>query len=322
MQKLYPLHLVGVTKSPIWGGTRLLRDWNKKADESTIGESWELTVRKHEIATVANGIHCGRNLAELITEYGKALTGGDFGGTDFPLLIKLLDANDNLSVQVHPDDTYAEQMENDRGKTEMWYIVDADEKAEIICGLADGIDTKAFASAVAEGHTLNALRHVPVHKGEVYFIPAGLPHAIGKGILIAEIQQNCDLTYRVYDYDRTDATGKKRELHVQKALDVIRPFTDAEIDALRYANAPTEYDRQRLLAHCAFFRVEKLSLAGNSLALSDQKMLHLLCIDGSATIICDNEHYPLTKGDSFLIPASLRDVMLTGYATVLLSSVD
>ena len=197
MQKLYPLRLIGVTKSPVWGGTRLLREWNKNADAPTVGESWELTVREKEIATVTNGEHCGRNLAELIAEYGEALTGGNFGATDFPLLIKLLDANDNLSVQVHPDDSYAASVEHDRGKTEMWYVVDADEGAEIICGLADGINTADFANAVANGRTLEVLKHLEVRPGEVCFIPAGLPHAIGKGILIAEIQQNCDLTYRV-----------------------------------------------------------------------------------------------------------------------------
>ena len=322
MQQLYPLRLCGVFKSPIWGGTRLLRDWNKKADAATVGESWELTVRKDEIATVTNGAFCGRDLASLITEYGSALTGGDFGADEFPLLIKLLDANDRLSVQVHPDDDYAARVENDRGKTEMWYVVDADEGAQIICGLADDVDAEGFAKAVAAGNTLGALKHLPVRPGEVYFIPAGLPHAIGKGILIAEIQQNCDLTYRVYDYDRVDAAGNKRELHVKKALEVIRPFSDEEIETLRYSNATEEYNKDRLLAHCPFFRVEKLVLSGNTLPLPSQKMLHLLCLEGAATLTHNGEGFPLAKGDSFLIPACLCDVLISGTAMLLLSSVD
>ena len=322
MQTLYPLQLKGVTKSPIWGGTRLLREWNKKADTPTVGESWELTLRANETSTVTNGSLCGRTLSALVKEYGAALTGKSFGMDGFPLLIKLLDANDRLSVQVHPDDDYAARIENDRGKTEMWYIVDADEGAEIICGLADGVDTKRFADAVANGKTLDALRHLPVRSGEVYFIPSGLPHAIGKGILIAEIQQNCDLTYRVYDYDRVDSTGNKRELHVNKALDVIRPFTNAEIDAIRYANAPNGYDPDRLLAHCPFFRVEKLCLSDEKYPLPHRGMRHLLCLDGSAKLHCDGEDYPIVKGDSYLIPACLCDVALAGSATLLLSSVD
>lgn len=322
MQKLYPLRLRGVTRSPIWGGTRLLREWNKPADTPTVGESWELTLRRDETATVTDGTLKGRTLTELVTEYGDAITGGGFGTADFPLLIKLLDADDRLSVQVHPNDAYAARVENDRGKTEMWYVVDANEGAEIICGLADGVDESGFAQAVACGRLSDALQHVPVHAGEVYFIPAGLPHAVGKGILIAEIQQNCDLTYRVYDYDRVDTNGCKRELHVEKALEVIRPFTDEEIDAIRYAKAPNGFDRSRLLAHCAYFRVEKLTLTDRALTLPAKKMLHLLCIDGAATLHCNGEDYPIEKGDSYLIPACLCDVALTGSSTLLMTSVD
>ena len=240
MNKLYPLKFIPDARERIWGGDYLAKKLGKPFDEDfagkPVGESWELTVRAKENSTIANGAHRGRNLSDLIAEYGTQLTGTDFP-KKFPLLIKLLDANDDLSIQVHPNDDYAARIENDCGKTEMWYIVDADEGAEIICGLADGMDAKGFAGAVAEGRTLDALKRRRVHPGDVYFIPAGLPHAIGKGILIAEIQQNCDLTYRVYDYDRIDASGNKRELHVDKALDVVRPFTDGEVDAIRYAKA-------------------------------------------------------------------------------------
>lgn len=321
MNSLYPLQLCGVTKSPIWGGTRLLRDWNKTSSLATVGESWELTVRTNEKCTVKNGALCGKTLDEVIACYGDAVTGGGFDASDFPLLIKLIDAEDDLSVQVHPDDLYAARVENDRGKTEMWYIVDADEGAELICGLADGVTREDYAKAVGEGDVMSALKRQPVSVGETYFIPAGLPHAIGKGILIAEIQQNCDRTYRVYDYGRRQPDGSLRELHVEKALDVIRPFSDAEINTIRYAKAEEGFDPTRLLAHCDFFRVEKLTATQTATTVSNGMMRHLLCLSGSAQLVCDGKTYDVSRGDSWLIPACLTDVALLGDATVLLSSV-
>ena len=319
---LYPLCLCGVTKSPIWGGRRLLDDWGKTADADTVGESWELTVRKNEKCKILNGDLAGKTLDEVIDTFGKDVTGADFGSSDFPILIKLIDANDRLSVQVHPDDAYAARVENDRGKTEMWYIVDADEGAELICGLADGVTSADFADAVREGRLAEALKHQPVKKGECYFIPAGMPHAIGKGILIAEIQQNCDLTYRVYDYECRDAAGNLRELHVEKALDVIRPFTEDEINAVRYARTAGVPESANVLAHSDFFRVEQLSLTGNSVSLREGHMQHLLCLDGEAVLICDGMQYSICRGESWLIPASLSGVTLMGNATLILSSVD
>ncbi|MBQ7346851.1 MAG: class I mannose-6-phosphate isomerase [Clostridia bacterium] len=321
MRELYPLQLCGVTKSPIWGGTRLLRDWNKTSAASTVGESWELTVRTQEKCVVTNGTLGGKTLDEVIKAYGTAVTGGGFGAGDFPLLIKLIDAEDDLSVQVHPDDAYAARVENDRGKTEMWYIVDAAPGAELICGLADGVSREDYANAVKAGDVMSALKRQPVRVGETYFIPAGLPHAIGKGILIAEIQQNCDRTYRVYDYDRRQPDGSLRELHVEKALDVIRPFTDAEIDAIRYSKVNGVYDRKRLLAHCDFFRVEKLTLSADAEPISDGSMRHILCLSGKAQLAYHGETYTVTRGDSWLLPASLTNVTATGDATLLLSSV-
>lgn len=320
--KLYPMKLLGVTKSPIWGGTRLCRDFGKTADAATVGESWELTVRRDEVCTVENGTYAGERLDSLIDFLGDALTGGDFGSSDFPLLIKLIDAGDRLSVQVHPDDTYAARVENDRGKTEMWYIVEAEAGAEIICGLADGVDSEGFAKAVADGKLESALKHQPVHAGETYFIPAGLAHAIGRGILIAEIQQNCDLTYRVYDYNRRDANGNLRELHVAKALDVTRPFTNAEIDAVRYSQAKEEERDGELLAACDFFRVKKLDLCGETRRVDRVGVMqHLLILSSGLTLQCGGVSYPTQKGDSWLIPASLADVWLDGTGTVIVSAV-
>ncbi len=319
---LYPLLLCGVTKAPIWGGTRLLTDYAKLAEGDTVGESWELTVRRDEVSRVQNGAYAGEALNTLIDRFGDDITGGDFGSGNFPLLIKLIDAADRLSVQVHPDDTYAAEVENDRGKTEMWYIVDAEPDAEIICGLADGVGAAEFAAAVAEGNIDRALKHQPVKVGETYFIPAGLAHAIGKGILIAEIQQNCDLTYRVYDYDRRDANGNLRELHVKKALDVTRPFTEAEIDAIRYERAEKSEINDDLLAACAFFRVERLCIQGESREIARKGVMrHLLVLTDGLTLTYDGAVYQTKKGESWLIPASLENITLAGEGIALLSAV-
>lgn len=322
MEKLYPLKLEGVTKSPIWGGTRLPHEWNKCApDGGTVGESWELTVRKKEMSIIQNGALAGMPIGDLLRERSNDLMGKTATtGGEFPLLIKFIDAADRLSVQVHPNDNYAARVENDRGKTEMWYIVDADEDAEIICGLVDGIDNAAFVSALDKGELMSALKVQKVKAGETYFIPAGLPHAIGKGILIAEIQQNCDLTYRVYDYDRRGADGSLRELHIDKACDVIRPFDESEIDAIRYSRA-FPASRETVLADCDYFRVEKLNLTENTHTLAQNGYLrHLLCIEGDGIIKCDSVSYPFHRGDSILLPACLVDITLTGNGTVLIST--
>lgn len=322
MTKLYPFFLSGVTKSPIWGGTRLPREWNKCApDGGSVGESWELTVRKKEMSTIQNGALAGTPVGVLLSDFPEELMGNSsLTNGEFPLLIKFIDAADRLSVQVHPDDSYAARMENDRGKTEMWYIIDADEDAQIICGLADGIDNDAFCAALHEGRLMSVLKAQKVRAGETYFIPAGLPHAIGKGILIAEIQQNCDLTYRVYDYDRRQADGSLRELHITKACDVIRPFDADEIDAIRYSRE-LPASRDTILADCDYFRVEKLALSKDTHTLFQNGYLrHLLVIDGEGTIECDGVSYPFRRGNSILLPASLDHLTLTGDGTVLIST--
>ena len=322
MKKIYPLNLKVVTKSPIWGGTRLPREWNKCApDDGTVGESWELTVRQKEMCTVQNGALSGMTVGALLREYPHELMGKSTTvNGEFPLLVKFIDAADRLSVQVHPNDAYAACVENDRGKTEMWYIVDADEDAEIICGLADGIDNAAFCAALHNGELMSALKTQKVRAGETYFIPAGLPHAIGKGILIAEIQQNCDLTYRVYDYDRRGADGSLRELHIEKACDVIRPFGEDEIDAIRYSRG-LPASREDVLADCDYFRVEKLDLLKNAQTLTQNGYLrHLLAIEGEGIIEWDGISYPFGRGDSILLPACLESLTLSGDGTVLIST--
>ena len=308
--KPYPLKLIPVAKSPIWGGTRLKTDWGVQTDAPTVGEAWALTVRKNEQNTVANGPWAGKPLGEVVGAFGES-------AGNFPLLVKFIDAADRLSVQVHPDDVCAAEVEHDRGKTEMWYVVEASAGAELVCGLRAGVTREAFAAAVRAGETERVLNRVPVRAGETYFIPAGLPHAIGKGILIAEIQQNCDLTYRVYDYGRLGADGKPRELHVEKALDVSRPFTEREIDAIRYEADPAA-DRATVLAACSRFRVERLSVAGKVEIPAWPRFRHLLCLSGEGTLSACGTENPVARADSYLLPPDAA-IALAGNLTVLLS---
>ena len=297
--------------------------WKKQSDCETVGESWELCVRKGEMCRVDNGALRGTALGELIDRYGRELTGSDFMSQNFPLLIKLLDAADTLSVQVHPDDAYASRVENDRGKTEMWYIIEADEGAELICGLKEGMTALDLTQAVADGCVESVLHHQPIKPGEVYFIPAGYAHAIGKGILLAEIQQNCDLTYRVYDFNRRQPDGSLRELHVEKALEVIRPFSKAEIDAIRYSRSGGDAPSPDVLADCDYFRVEKLTVQKEERLVPHQmRMRHLLCIQGTGAFYCNGVEYAIKKGDSWLLPACLGPVHLAGDAVLLLTVVN
>ena len=249
-------------------------------------------------------------IGEVISQYGAP-------ETDFPLLVKLLDAKENLSVQVHPDDAYAARVENDRGKTEMWHILEAEEGSELIMGLREGVSREDFARAVRAGKTESVLRHVRVRAGETYFIPAGMPHAIGKGILLAEIQQNCDLTYRIWDYNRLGKDGKPRELHVEKALDVVRPFSAEEVDRLRYQSEPNT-DRKTILAACPQFRVERLEIAGKNRLQTKKGISHLLCVEGEGELAFGGISYPIRQGSSYLLPPQTEGTV-SGKMTILLS---
>lgn len=322
MEQFYPLKLKSVCKSPIWGGERLRCAWGKESEHSTIGESWELTVRRDEVCTVQNGPFAGMPLSTVLSAHAREILGALADAPVFPVLIKLIDAAQPLSVQVHPDDAYAKRVENDRGKTEVWHILEADADAEILYGLADGVTAEDFARGVKEGNTEALLHHQPVKAGQTYFIPSGMPHAIGKGILLAEVQQNCDLTYRVYDYNRTDANGKPRELHIQKALEVIRPFTTEEVNAIRFARVGEgrTTDPAHLLADCPYFGALRMELQDvPCLVGREGQMRHLLCVEGEGTVCYGGGSLRFTKGDSILLPACLSEVTASGDGALLLS---
>ena len=320
MNGLYPFKLKYACSAAIWGGNKLIREWGKRSELSPLAETWELSCRDDGMMSyIENGEDAGLSLAEYIKKHGGSAVSDTYDGGRFPLLIKFIDAAGDLSVQVHPDDAYAQLTAGDSGKTEMWYIVDAEDGAEIICGLYDGISSEDFANAVSKNDYSSVLRRVNVKRGESYFIPAGLAHAIGGGILIAEIQQNSDLTYRIYDYDRVGADGKKRQLHIAQALDVVRPFTEEEINSVRYAKGG-ENDPE-CLAKSDYFSVFSIALDGERDFTAEKESFHcLLCVDGEADLVFEEKEYHLSRGECMFVPAGMGKYSLQGKATVLLST--
>ncbi|MBQ8858867.1 MAG: class I mannose-6-phosphate isomerase [Clostridia bacterium] len=314
----YPMKLRPAMKYRIWGGEKLKNKYGKTADIDRLGETWELSVRDDGMSVVENGPYTGKTLKEVLAELGTDAVSPSYDGGVFPLLIKLIDATDRLSVQVHPDDRYAAEKENDVGKTEMWVVLEADEGAELVFDLRAGVTREDFAAAARAGDIEETLNACPVKAGDVFFIPSGMVHAIGAGIVIAEIQQNSDLTYRVYDYNRRQSDGSLRELHVEKALDVVRPFRTEEIDAIRYA-AKTEKDGAENLAHCRYFCTDRLVLSHEPLAcVADETTFHaLLCTRGEGSILCAGTVTPIKQGETYFIPAKTGEYSLAGDAEIL-----
>ncbi len=321
MMKKYPMKLRPVSKEILWGGKRLKERYNKTAPFEKLAESWELTVRDDGMSVIDNGDYTGMTLLEYLRHAPDTLSATRTMEPDaFPLLIKFIDAHDDLSIQVHPDDAYAQEHENSSGKMEMWYIVEATENARLVYGLRDGCTAAEFADAVQADRIESVLRYVPVRAGECYFIPSGQIHAIGAGCLIAEIQQNCNITYRVFDYRRKQADGTLRKLHVKEALAVTKVRTDAEVDAIRFAEkAPTP----GLLCACPYFSVEKLDCTHDTdLFVSDKSFTSLLVLSANGgSLLCDGREYELHTGDSYFLPAGLGHLRLRGHVTALASTV-
>ena len=316
--KLYPLKLKYACSTAIWGGGRLKSEWGKVSELSPLAETWELSCRDDGMmCLIGNGDAEGLTLAEYIKSVGTCAVSDSYDGGRFPLLIKFIDAAADLSVQVHPDDIYAAEHENDNGKTEMWYIVDAEEGAQIVWGLEDRVGRDEFAAAVAKNEYEKVLRYVDVRPGDVFFVPSGLAHAIGKGILIAEIQQNSDLTYRIYDYGRLGADGRPRQLHVEQALSVVRPFTEDEIDAIRFERGRVE----GYLANSRYFSVRLLEAsAAPSLNVGRESFHCLLSVGGECVLSCGGEEYTVGRGECVFLPAGLGEYSIRGDARVLLST--
>ena len=315
---LKPIKLQPVFKEIIWGGNRLKTDYNKQSELDKIAESWELTVRDDGMNTIVGGEFDGMTLEEYIDKNGfEVVTNKKLDR--FPLLIKFIDAEDNLSIQVHPDDKYALEKSNSLGKTEMWYVIDAKPGAKLVYGLKSDCTVDDMKKAIENGTVEEMLNFVNVQKGDVFFIPSGLVHAIGAGILLAEIQQNSNITYRVYDYNRLGKDGKPRELHVDDALNVIVNRTEEEIDKIRYS---TNVKNNNLLASCEFFSVKKFFIdAPCEFSANAESFNSILCLDGCGEIVFDEKSYPILKGDSYFIPANLGKYVVQGNVEIIVSQI-
>ena len=318
---MYPMKLTAPLKDYIWGGTKLKTEFGKETDLEKVAESWQLSCHKDGSSVIANGEYAGKTLPEYIETAGKAVLGADCASFEyFPILIKLIDAKDNLSVQVHPNNDYAMRVEGEYGKTEMWYVVDCDDGAELIYGFNREVSREELERRIKDNTLPEICNYVPVHKGDVFFIAAGTLHAIGSGILIAEVQQNSNTTYRVSDYGRLGADGKPRPLHIEKALDV----TKRERPSLPYGavgeTEKTEYGSKRKLAACKFFTTELLKLNGNFALKQEDSFVSLLVLEGEIGVSWGAGELIAAKGGSVFIPAGL-EVKITGNAEILLSRV-
>ena len=308
---LYPLKFEPILKDKIWGGTKLSTLFGKSAKTDKLGESWELSGYEGDESVVANGLLAGNNLTELIEIYMGELVGDklfDEYGLSFPLLFKLIDANENLSIQVHPGDEVAAERHNSYGKTEMWYVVDADQGAELIIGFTKDCTRDEYLDALDAGEVETLLQKVPVNKGDVFFIPAGLVHAIGKGVVVAEIQQSSDITYRIYDYKRVDDQGNERELHTEQALDVIN-FAAAKNPKTAYKVQPNEITP---LVECDYFTTNmiRFDAAVTRNYGSLDSFVAYMCLEGNLIIEYNDEKTIVNKGDTVLIPACINELVL------------
>lgn len=300
-----------ILKHRIWGGKKLMQHFGKKSEQpDQIGESWEVSNVHGDVSVVASGKFEGRTLTELVETYQEDFLGPKAWkrfGTDFPILIKFIDADKDLSVQLHPDDTIARKKHNSFGKTEMWYVMGADKNAKLVTGFEDGITLKKYKEHVDSGTLESVLNYEPVTAGDTFFIAPGTVHAIGEGVVIAEIQQTSDVTYRIYDYNRTDAQGNTRELHQEEALDAInfsaRP-EECKVSYARSENKPVS------LVSCPYFTTVLLELDQNTeLSHTDMDSFVIyMCVGGSATVQDASTQIDIRTGQTVLVPAAVKEI--------------
>ena len=310
---LYPFTFKPILKKVIWGGSDICPFKGITPVENGVGESWELSHVEGNYSVVANGELEGQSLDDLIRTYGKELLGGkvmERFGTTFPLLIKFIDARDNLSIQVHPNDELAKKRHNSFGKTEMWYVIKANEGASLYSGFSKQIDADEYVKRVEDNTIMDVLQRYDVHDGDVFFLPAGRVHAIGAGCFIAEIQQTSNITYRIYDYNRKDANGNGRELHTELAKDAIdyTLYPDYRTHYKAHSNATVN------LADCKYFTTNLIDMDAQmtrDFADVDSFVVYI-CMEGKATL-CDNNGYEISvhQGQTVLIPATAKAVTLT-----------
>lgn len=302
-------------KDYLWGGHRLVEEYGKEYDGEILAETWELSCHPDGSSTIVNGAYAGKTLEEYIEAEGKEVLGTNCRRfRDFPILTKFIDAKQDLSIQVHPDNRYALKNEGQYGKTEMWYVVDAGKEAFLYYGFKKEVSKEEFARRIREDTLLEVLNAVPVQKGDVLFIESGTIHAIGKDILIAEIQQNSNVTYRVYDYGRVGKDGKKRDLHIEKAI--------AVTNRVPLIKSRSSYPH---VADCDYFTVDKLNLDGRMMCrvegtVSEESFVSILILDGEGVVSCGNK-VSYQKGDSLFLPAGSGAYVIEGSCDALITTI-
>lgn len=309
-----PIFLKPVFQKKIWGGSRLKSVFGFDIPNDKIGEDWAISAHPHGVSVVENGEFKGQKLDDLWKEH-KELFGYPTEPV-FPLLIKILDAEDELSVQVHPDDAYGMKHEGELGKTECWYIIDAEPGAEIIYG-HHAKTREELAEMIKEGRWDDLLKKVPVKKGDFFYVPSGTIHAIGKGIMILETQQSSDTTYRVYDYDRKDASGQKRELHIQQSIDVTT--VPAKTPELQIKEVRKGQSSIVTYLETEFFNVYEWDIKGITSFKKQAPYTLATVIDGAGELIVDNQTYLLEKGTSFILPNEINEWTVQGELTIIAS---
>ncbi|NLV92538.1 MAG: class I mannose-6-phosphate isomerase [Firmicutes bacterium] len=317
---MYPLLFEPIYKEKIWGGDALEALFDRKLPSRRVGESWEIAAHSHGQSVVSNGPLAGTKLADLIQNRRREIMGDTPLGDDgqFPLLVKLLDCNDWLSVQVHPDDDYARQYaQGELGKTETWIVLATQPGAKIVYGTKPGTTREQFAEAIAKGTVEELLQLVEVQVGEVYSVPAGTLHALGRGVVVAEIQQNSDTVYRVYDWNRLGDDGQPRELHVKQALEVIdfQQVVPAPEERVKGDSAlietTSQYQRSLLDANDKYV-IEGIELKGQWRVEPENRMEIFVLIDGQCTMSGGGEEVKLRSGTSVLVPAAVKDLTIEG----------
>lgn len=312
MSELYPLKFEPVLKEKLWGGTTLVSRYYKKADPARkYGESWELSSITGDLSVVSNGFLAGNNIEELIEVYMGDITGDavfEKFGNEFPLLIKLIEAREDLSIQVHPGNTMAKERHKAYGKTEMWYILESERDSKIFTGFKEEITRETYLDALHSGELVSLLNIETPQPGDTFFTPAGRIHAIGSGIILAEIQQTSDITYRISDWNRKDSKGKSRDLHNDLAMDAI----DFKAAGENKISKKITLNKTENLVNCEFFTTNIICF--NELISKDYNLIDsfviYLCTEGEFLIRWDGNSEPVMKGDTVLLPAMIKEVVL------------
>lgn len=314
--KFYPLTFEPIYKERIWGGTKLKDFLNKSFDGNYIGESWELSTVANDVSVVSNGDFAGLTLNDLIDKFPTEILGSksiEKFGLEFPLLFKFLDAKEDLSIQVHPNDELAKLRHNSFGKTEMWYVLQADVNARLVVGFKNKTSKKEYLQHLEANSLLDILNETLVKKGDAFFLETGTVHAIGAGVLIAEIQQTSDITYRLYDWDRVDASGIGRELHTDLAVEAINyEETNTKV---QYKNKTNESVN---LVDCPFFTTNILAVSGNyNWKKKKDSFTVFMCAEGGFVLLTSQFKSEFKKGDTVLIPATLEAFQIIGETSLL-----